>query len=149
MKGCIKVLKDQPPNSVEGLLNALRWARRETQTRVTLASRQLSNPQTPPLQKKKEKKAKHMRHFILPAARADLVSHLYRPYFPNVVWQEDFSRGQHLFSGKNPRKRRWRLAGAAVKEGRQSGPDILMHHVSSSPASRGGGGWLTCLEELL
>lgn len=24
MKGCIKVLKDQPPNSVEGLLNALR-----------------------------------------------------------------------------------------------------------------------------
>ncbi|KAG7231179.1 hypothetical protein INR49_012010, partial [Caranx melampygus] len=23
MKGCIKVLKDQPPNSVEGLLNAL------------------------------------------------------------------------------------------------------------------------------
>ena len=25
MKGCIKVLKDQPPNSVEGLLNALRW----------------------------------------------------------------------------------------------------------------------------
>ena len=26
MKGCIKVLKDQPPNSVDGLLNALRWA---------------------------------------------------------------------------------------------------------------------------
>lgn len=26
MKGCIKVLKDQPPNSVEGLLNALRYA---------------------------------------------------------------------------------------------------------------------------
>lgn len=25
MKGCIKVLKDQPPNSVEGLLNALRY----------------------------------------------------------------------------------------------------------------------------
>lgn len=25
MKGCIKVLKDQPPTSVEGLLNALRW----------------------------------------------------------------------------------------------------------------------------
>lgn len=24
MKGCIKVLKDQPPNSVDGLLNALR-----------------------------------------------------------------------------------------------------------------------------
>lgn len=24
MKGCIKVLKDQPPSSVEGLLNALR-----------------------------------------------------------------------------------------------------------------------------
>lgn len=28
MKGCIKVLKDQPPNSVEGLLNALRWVGR-------------------------------------------------------------------------------------------------------------------------
>lgn len=26
MKGCIKVLKDQPPNSVEGLLNALRYS---------------------------------------------------------------------------------------------------------------------------
>lgn len=25
MKGCIKVLKEQPSNSVEGLLNALRW----------------------------------------------------------------------------------------------------------------------------
>uniref|UniRef100_A0A3Q2PMW1 Family with sequence similarity 49 member Ba n=1 Tax=Fundulus heteroclitus TaxID=8078 RepID=A0A3Q2PMW1_FUNHE len=25
MKGCIKVLKEQPPSSVEGLLNALRW----------------------------------------------------------------------------------------------------------------------------
>lgn len=27
MKGCIKVLKEQPSNSVEGLLNALRWVR--------------------------------------------------------------------------------------------------------------------------
>lgn len=26
MKGCIKVLKEQAPDSVEGLLNALRWA---------------------------------------------------------------------------------------------------------------------------
>lgn len=28
MKGCIKVLKDQPPNNVEGLLNALRYTTR-------------------------------------------------------------------------------------------------------------------------
>uniref|UniRef100_A0A8C2DJL7 CYRIA/CYRIB Rac1 binding domain-containing protein n=1 Tax=Cyprinus carpio TaxID=7962 RepID=A0A8C2DJL7_CYPCA len=28
MKGCIKVLKEQPSNSVEGLLNALRYTTR-------------------------------------------------------------------------------------------------------------------------
>ncbi|CAG5896172.1 unnamed protein product [Menidia menidia] len=39
MKGCIKVLKDQPPNSVDGLLNALRWARLRSQKRRSRAKR--------------------------------------------------------------------------------------------------------------
>lgn len=40
MKGCIKVLKEQPSNSVEGLLNALRWVampgcRQHASTRIS------------------------------------------------------------------------------------------------------------------
>ncbi|XP_011372125.2 protein FAM49B [Pteropus vampyrus] len=35
MKGCIKVLKDQPPNSVEGLLNALRYTTKHLNDETT------------------------------------------------------------------------------------------------------------------
>ncbi|KAG5841846.1 hypothetical protein ANANG_G00171310 [Anguilla anguilla] len=35
MKGCIKVLRDQPPNSVEGLLNALRYTTKHLNDETT------------------------------------------------------------------------------------------------------------------
>ncbi|XP_030630343.1 protein FAM49B [Chanos chanos] len=41
MKGCIKVLRDQPPNSVEGLLNALRYTTKHLNDITT--SKQIKN----------------------------------------------------------------------------------------------------------
>ncbi|KAI3355368.1 hypothetical protein L3Q82_018211, partial [Scortum barcoo] len=38
MKGCIKVLKDQPPNSVEGLLNALRSSKFKSKFIITMVA---------------------------------------------------------------------------------------------------------------
>ncbi|XP_033973087.1 CYFIP-related Rac1 interactor B-like [Trematomus bernacchii] len=35
MKGCIRVLKDQPPSSVEGLLNALRYTTKHLNDEAT------------------------------------------------------------------------------------------------------------------
>ncbi|CAB1325678.1 unnamed protein product, partial [Coregonus sp. 'balchen'] len=41
MKGCIKVLKDQPQSSVEGLLNALRYTTKHLNDETT--SKQIKN----------------------------------------------------------------------------------------------------------
>lgn len=45
MKGCIKVLKDQPPSSVEGLLNALRYTTKHLNDETT--SKQIKSMLTP------------------------------------------------------------------------------------------------------
>uniref|UniRef100_A0AAZ1X5F9 CYRIA/CYRIB Rac1 binding domain-containing protein n=1 Tax=Oreochromis aureus TaxID=47969 RepID=A0AAZ1X5F9_OREAU len=41
MKGCIRVLKEQPPSSVEGLLNALRYTTKHLNDETT--SKQIKN----------------------------------------------------------------------------------------------------------